>query len=285
MQRTAAWVALMCFLISSWACASSKWERVKIEPVKDSGNNKSMSGKASRFHLAVETGYFAAQSSSDMAEYMRESGFGDTEYYTSGGLTEPWFQDARELTSEIFRENYLPIKNIKASFSLNRTIDVGFSYSNLGKWSILGFRSLEMATDIFGFLDSLGPFLSWHLSGHAYFLSAAWKFLQSTSHKGYYLDLGIGLGLSKFDSEFYSETLVHTSSQISPALMTFLEGNIFILRNLSLGLHAEYKYVPFTMESFGLELPWEKGTLSVDFPSKKVDLGGFGYGINVGFHF
>jgi len=25
--------------------------------------------------------------------------------------------------------------------------------------------------------------------------------------------------------------------------------------------------------------------LSVDFPSKKVDLGGFGYGINVGFHF
>jgi hypothetical protein len=285
MKKTAARGAVVCFLVFSWSCASYKWERVKLDPVKNASNKKSESGEISRFHLAIETGYFTAQSSSDMTEYMRESGFGDTEYYMSGGWTEPWFQSAREYPSEITRKNYLPIKNIKASFSLNRTIDVGFSYSNLGKWSIVGFRSLETATDIFGFLASLGPYLSWELSGHAYFLSAAWKFLQSISHKGYYLDLGIGLGLSKFDSDFYSETLVHTSSQISPALMTFLEGNIFILRNLSLGLHAEYKYVPFTMESYGLELPWQKGTVNADFPSKKVDLSGFGYGINVGFHF
>lgn len=249
-------------------------------------NKKSGSGKSSRFHLTFETGAFSAQSSSDMMGYLRESGFGDTRYSTAfnwdGG---PNFQGITRYPEGDFRKNFLTIKNIKADFSLNRIVDVGFIYSSLGKWSVIGFKSLETTINFMGFLESGGPFLSWELSGHAFFLSAALKFPPDSSNKGYYIDLGTAFGLSKFDSVLYSETPVKKISHKSPCLMTFVGANIFIFRHLSLGLHSEYKYVPVTIKSFRLELPWENGNLIVDFPSKRMNLSGFGYGINVGFHF
>jgi hypothetical protein len=62
---------------------------------------------------------------------------------------------------------------------------------------------------------------------------------------------------------------------------------------LSIGLRIDYKYVPFQIEDLHLNSYYKdydpQGKLAVliymmDFPDKKLNLGGIGIGISVGFH-
>ncbi len=117
--------------------------------------------------------------------------------------------------------------------------------------------------------------------------------------------MGTGIGLSVINLNFrtnnhgfygYPEIEFDSInfSKKSLCFVAFGEYNFYFNRNLSIGVNVEYKYIPVRIEAFQLSASYgcmgddgyEQFHGSVlDFYKHRVNFGGFGIGINLGFHF
>ena len=228
----------------------------------------------SRFHLSLEQGRFYFRGSESLIKAFRGWGFGDSRRdfgYPTGAT-----------------ENSLFFKNIKIEFSLTHKIALGFSYSPLPNSKIEGFRCLENYIEDLGWLGSYhvedGLGLYSEIEGSVYYFSAAFMpipdaYLRKSSFK-----IGAGLGLS--DVHYIVSIGIGERSNISKSslsLMTFAEYNYWFSRGVTLGSYLDYKYIPCRI-GFQLDADWKGQRILVDFPKKKVNFGGFGVGLILGFH-
>jgi hypothetical protein len=116
------------------------------------------------------------------------------------------------------------------------------------------------------------------------------------------IKLGISVGLSnlKFNyatSKYSSFASDGENVQISKkglVLMGSVELNHFLNKTLSVGVSAEYRYIPVRIDGAQITGYYDDlndsmeliiSSMAIDLPEHKMNLGGICYGINLGFHF
>jgi hypothetical protein len=264
------------------------------------------SGEYSRLHLSFTPGYFVTSGVGEIQDIFESVGFRSTEHLPGG-----WFGGPSTIEyPRSLRNPKLFVKDMKAAYSLDRNFAAGISYSPIGRHEVSGRRVLPNVgtretvtadTYIVGLYD-----------GHSYFLTASYfpipdAFLRKQTIKA---TAGVGIARSQFD--FYGsdreygydspsgEDLINHRkfSNSSPALLLSAEVVHFFNRHWSVGLNVDFKYMPVDLGDFTIESyysyrddslfqsgRYRTETVYVDIPARTMNLGGFGFGLSMGFHF
>jgi len=239
-----------------------------------------------RFHLSLEPGIFRSQGSTSLIKAFRGWGFGDSKHdweYTGWFFSGDYVPICTSYPEGVTRRSSV-LKNIKLEFSLDQKIALGFSYSPLPKSCVNGFKCLGTYMDDWtGFPVDNGLDLHGEFKGSVYYFSVTFMpipdpYLQKSSIK-----IGAGLGLSDIHYVVSTGEERKSDSKSSPSLMTFAEYHYWFSRGLTLGCYVDYKYVPCRV-GFQLGRDWKGESMLLDFPQKKVDFGGFGFGLVLGLH-
>jgi hypothetical protein len=257
--------------------------------------------KFSRFHLTLGPGYFESNSFRGFKELMINSQFADTKpgghaYFF--GLDFGSY-DAKDYPRNIEDQKWY-FKDIRVEYSLSRSLMLGLGYAPLGSHSSHGYRYIPIDDRYYSELYLIGDY-----TGSFYYLSGAWMimpdgFLRKTS-----LKIGAAAGVSSARMAFQVSQYAYLGSntpgsrvdfnKTSPAFMAFTELNYFFNRHWSIGLNADYKYVPVKLSGFQMS-----GQYAVDYIAGQgniyesmlvecsgcsIDLGGYAFGLHFGFHF
>ncbi len=275
-------------------------EKEPLQPVQPS--------KLSRFHLNFIPGYFGSHGKKILQDLLTSVGFGDDEYHSGG-----WFGSSpRTIEYPEILKNHSPIiKDLRLEYSLNKDFALGISFSLLGNYEVKG-RRIVPNKDYRGPLYEAEAHASGFYKGQAFFVTAAYfpirdVFLKKTTFK-----FAVGVGMSHvnvdfigsefrggFEDLYYSENLNRKSfSKNAVCFMLLGEYLFFFNKKWSLGLNVDYKYIPVNMDSTqfnsyysyydasphsGGKIHYE--SIRVNIPSQKWNIGGFGIGVNFGFHF
>jgi hypothetical protein len=258
------------------------------------------------FHLSITSGYFNSSGLDDLRDIITSVGFTDSRF-SSG-----WFGSGARMIEypRTVKRTKLYTTNITLEYSVKSNIAVGLIYTDLGKYGVTGRRVIhDVGNPDFGVIDT---YISGFYSGNAGFLTVSYfpipdAFLQRKSLK---LTTGIGYSRSKMDfyaSEWeysyeYSDNYLTDDrrkfSNNAFGLLLSAELMHFFSNKWSVGVHADYKWVTVKSDRFSLnsyysywdaphfqggELRYEVSV--VEIPKRTWNLGGFGYGINLGFHF
>jgi hypothetical protein len=259
-------------------------------------------GKMTRFHLSVIPGYFRSPSAGQMGDLMKRIGF-DSAYTPYDWLG--WGVETRSFP-EINKEASIAIMEVRFEYSLSRKLALGVSYGSLGRSGVVGHRTIVYVSGGYTFED--GTYLHAQGKGTGVFLTASYfplpdAFLNKLSLR---LTAGIGFANSRIDytgspyayfDDFNDSSLPSGKMSLSRngwGGLAAAEWSYFFNPHWSLGLNADFKYVPAAVGGFSIECPYysynvystgQYESLRVDVPPKTANLGGWGVGLNFGYHF
>ena len=261
--------------------------------------------KPPRFHLSFIPGYTGSLGIASFKQIVDTVGFDDDEH-SSGG----WWSSGPSTTTypEVTENQVINIKEIRAEYQIGKKLTVGLSYAPLGHHRVSG-RKIMPKKDFRGIIDD--SYLSGKYSGSTYFLMVSFMSIPDAFTKKFSPKIGAGVGYSRIKAGFMTSTYKiwvdenendayyridradYSDDSICFAL--FGEGSYYFNRTLSLGINVDYKYVPWKVDPFQLEAPYnyyaEKGgdivydSETIFFPSRRMNLGGVAVGLNIGFHF
>ena len=266
-----------------------------------SSPNPAVRKSFSRFHLTLGPGYFQSNSYRGHKRLLTSSNFADTK--PAGRITFLWVDfgayPATDYPKQIRDPNWF-FKDIRVEFSLSRHWMLGAGYVPLGKHTSHGYRYIPIDNRYYSEL-----YLTGDTRGSFYYVSSAWMtmpdgFLQKTSAK-----IGIAAGVSSSRMDFQVSRYAYSGSdtpdsraaitKTSPAVMVFTELNYYFSRHWSIGLNADYKYIPVKLSGFQMTGQYAADYISgqgfvyesmqVECPGCRIDLGGYSIGMHFGFHF
>jgi hypothetical protein len=201
---------------------------------------------------------------------------------------------------KVSKKSPIHFSDIRIDYSLTRNFALGIGYAPLGKFSVTGYKLIIIPVDGVDYYSEF--FLHENYSGEAFYLSASWMPIPDPFLNRVGIKLGISAGLSnlKFDyqtskyaySDFEDEN--YQLSKKGLVMMAFAELNYYLFKNLSVGISAEYRYIPARIDGTRITGYYDdvndnmeliKSSMVVDLPEHSMNLGGFCYGITLGFHF
>jgi hypothetical protein len=248
--------------------------------------------KISRFHFTVDHGYFSSNAF-DFDRVFGPIGLGGDET-----LIGPIGQ---------MKSDQIPyFKNFKLEYSISKKLALGFVLSPIRKIESSAAIIAKVKVDDPPVWQNEYTYVGCELEGKhrggIYSLTAAYMPLPATFYKKSSFKAGIGLGLSVINLNFRTTTGGYPGtefdniriSKVSPCLIAFGEYNFYYNRKVSIGINAEYRYVPVKIEDFQLVASYGYGmngeykqlhSSTLGFSERSVNFGGFGIGISLGFHF
>jgi len=300
-------------LPSAPADEKSKAARKETSDVPPKEPSKTMSPpakseKAGRFHLSFTPGYISSSSLGQLQGLLKNVGFSDSEPYSylfgSGMIEFP----------HVVKNPIFNIKDIKVEYSLSKNFALGIAYSPLGKRGAVG-RHLIPDKDYRSSLPGgyvPETYLTGFCGGHAYFLTTSYFPIPDAFLKKFSVKVTAGIGSGRVNMDFYGSEYEYEYEHQSPyshvdqksfsknALAALISAEMiyFFNRHWTLGFNADYKYVPVKISGFPIDCyywyydaaPFSGGqmrheALRVDIPDRTWKFGGFGFGLNFGFHF
>ena len=264
----------------------------------------------SRWHISIIPGIFYSQGGGKLARVINRIGFGDTKAYSPYYVwlfgTQPGGSHKHPSKDPA---SHFVWKDIRIEYSLNQKLAVGLAYSPLGrktvyeprgKHRITGFKYMERIENSFDEWYDNGVHLYSGFWGNAYFMTAAFVPLPDAINKKMMFKLGAGVGFGSIHAAF-SEEAENSSltakvderkfTRKIPSLTVFMQFDHLLGRHLSLGLNLDFKYVPFHVDAFKLTVPYtfysthETVMVAADIPGFRMNIGGFGAGVSLGYHF
>jgi small nuclear ribonucleoprotein (snRNP)-like protein len=270
-----------------------------------------------RFHINITPGYFKSSGVDEIKDLIQSLGFADKQTISL------WWFGTGVTTTEYprtLKNRNLYFKDIKLEYSLNSTFTVGMAYSPLGEHGASGrrvvrgldyreFRDEEDGRTPYEYVDT---YIIGFYKGHAYFLTASYFPIPDAFFKKQTIKATVGIGYIRTAFDFYGSEWEHSynrSSEYSPvdhtnfALNSFgillsAELRHFFNKRVSIGVNADYKYVPVKTNGFSINAPYsyydgpsfeggerQQGALHVDIPDRTWNLGGLGFGVSMGLHF
>ncbi len=260
-------------------------------------NQKPPSNKFSRVHFTFDPGYFNSHGVKDYFEIFKGRGFGDTK---PGGAFFIFSSEPKDFP-RVAKDPVIYLKDIRLEYSISEKFAVGVGYSPLGEHEVHGYKYILISREEGQYFTDL--YLLGGYSGSVYYITGALMpipdaFLKKSSFK-----LGAGIGLSSINLNFRTSDWEYTAgkgdnisfSKNSLVLTAFGEYDYYFNRHWSIGLNIDYKYIPVKVEAFQLTGYYAVGydqefntiysSMIIDFPGERVNFGGFGIGMNFGFHF
>jgi hypothetical protein len=260
-------------------------------------NQKPPSNKFSRVHITFDPGYFNSHGVKDYFEIFKGRGFGDTR---PGGAFFIFSSEPKDFP-RVAKDPVIYLKDIRLEYSISEKFALGVGYSPLGEHEVHGYKYILISREEGQYFKDL--YLLGGYSGSVYYFTGALMpipdaFLKKSSFK-----LGAGIGLSSINLNFRTSDWEYTAgkgdnisfSKNSLVLTAFVEYDYYFNRHWSIGLNIDYKYIPVKVEAFQLTGYYAVGydqefntiysSMIIDFPGERVNFGGFGTGINFGFHF
>ncbi|HUU04607.1 MAG TPA: hypothetical protein VMZ49_01900 [Patescibacteria group bacterium] len=260
-------------------------------------------GKYSRFHLSLAPGYFRSSGVSQLGNLIRDIGFAGSKSLGD------WFGSGATIIEypHVMKDPVLLIKDIGVEYSLSREFALGLAYAPLGEHTVSGWRVIpgkDYRPDTFPQTQFVGSY-----RGRIFFLTASYfpvpdAFLKKTSVK-----LSAGIGYGKMAMDYYGCTYDTSYQDTSPdqgvdrksftksgaGALLVAELMHFFNPQWSLGISADYKYVPLRCGGYAIDCPYwyyayhggpmQFDALTVDVASRTYNLGGWRIGLLFGFHF
>jgi hypothetical protein len=249
----------------------------------------------SHLHLSFGTGHFQGQVTDKYSALFRRLGFGDTQpggsfFFFSFGPTHFPEVDSSSAFSTRFSLEY----------SLSRRFALGLNYSPFGESAVRGYDKIDL---IRGGNSRYTELYLWASSrGNLDYLSAAWLPVPDTFFSKLALKAGLGIGLCDAKIQFVTDDS-YTSSEYSRrrgfskktlAAVGFVQLDYYFNRLWSLGMKAQYQYIPITLPAFRMEgcyydLDEQEqlihSSMTIEFPRQDSSLSGLDLGITLAFHF
>ena len=247
-----------------------------------------------RFHIGITPAYFKTSAIKGLKRTLETADFGDTRYMSAWGVG----TFSIEYPHVAMDRAFCPV-NLHLEYSLTSKWALGFLFARFGRHGVDGYRALK-GLDYRGY-DS-DCYISERYGGNAYFLTAAFYPIPDGFVRKYSVRLGSGLGLVRTHYSFWDPSFLSqasgaggaTVSRNTLAIMTFAEIQYFFNRTWSLGLTADYKYLPLKIEAAGIRsaysyYPSSGGdvrieSLYVSLPEQNLNLGGFSFGLSLRIH-
>lgn len=274
--------------------------------------------KTKRFHINITPGYFSTSGVDELKDILVNTGFIHKRSYSSG-----WFGGGPTKIIEYprtLKNPYFFVKELKFDYSLNNIFTAGMAYSPLGEHGASG-RYVLRGLDYREFIDEeigqkpyeyVDTYIIGFYKGHAYFLTASYFPVPDTFLKKQTVKATVGIGYVRTMFDFYgseSEYGYDYASDYFPVdhknisngslgVLVSAELMHFFNKRVSIGINADYKYVPVKTSGFSINShysyfdasPFEggerrQGALHVDIPERTWNLGGLGFGVSMGLHF
>lgn len=280
-----------------------KWNKMnkKKEPNRAEPQSRNQRITFSRFHISFKPGYFYSQGVQNAVNQIERIGFGDTRperdvnffgiSFGSYGPTE---------FPQITKNSTIQFTDFRLDYSLTRYFALGIGYSPLGKHAVHGYTYIPIYRDKRAYYSEL--YLKENYSGEMYFLSGSWMPIPDGYLKKVAFKLGASVGISNVQLHYETSKFQYSKSggesigfsKKGIVLAGFAELNYFFNRHWSLGVSAEYRYIPIRIETFQMSGYYDdldenseliESIIVIDLPQYAMNLGGFYYGINFGFHF
>jgi hypothetical protein len=257
--------------------------------------------KFSRLHISLRPGVFSPGGTTDSVNYFDRIGMGDTMPRKSVSFL--WFYFGSYGPTEypkVSKKSPIHFSDIRIDYSLTRHLALGIGYAPLGKYSITGYKKIIIPVEGVDYYSEF--FLHENYSGEVYYLSASWMPIPDPFLDRLGIKLGISAGLSNLKFDFHTSKYAHSESggenillsKRGLVLMAFAEFNYYLFKNISLGVSAEYRYIPVRIDGTRITGYYDdvddnmeliRSSMAVDLPEHSMNLGGFCYGITLGFHF
>jgi hypothetical protein len=238
--------------------------------------NRSFSGEKEAFHFSLGGKYDLSSGIKDM--------------FTQMGYEMGYRRNGYPKTENPFEFD------ISAEYSVCKNFSLGLTYAHQFDNTVEGNRwYLDVLGILSGaYLTGIHGWKTFYISGS--FIPPPGIWIKNTAPK-----IGLGVGLSsivlKFESLFPIDGIDYADeievNRLVFSAFFFGEYDFLIAKHWSIGLRIDYKYVPFGVEDLYMNSFYKdydpQGNLAVltyrmDFPNQKINLGGFGIGITVGFH-
>ncbi len=253
--------------------------------------------KRGRFHLSFTPAYFRSSYVGQAKDLMEKLGFKSSwsSSFLGGGSTYP----------RVEKSTALLIKDVRIEYSVSRLFALGVAYSPLGHHTVLG-RHIILDKESQRY-NAAETYLTASGSGNVFFLTASLFPIPDAFLKKYTLKLTAGIGYAivgidyngsmyGYDFDDESRRLSDKKSISKKGLGGLLAAELiyFSSPNWSLGLSADYKYVPAAIGGFEIDCPYtyyeygsdpSRESVRVNVPAKTWNLGGWGVGLHVGYHF
>lgn len=248
----------------------------KIEPLEQ---RSPVAKKISRFHLAIDSGFFYTRGTEELKGIYKTWGF------------------ANRTPPVGYSHDYHPLKNIQVEYSITNKLAIGLLYTKLGRFKVQGYNYIKQFNLKYWFMPTMttgvsGLTLTGEFNGDAYFLTAAFMPVPDGFLRKDMFKVGGGLGLSDINLRFIvGETIDCSKKPLS--IMAFAECDHFFNTFLSFGLNIDYKFIPFKINSFRSIGYYHDSdaqyndivrSMIIDFSRQTANFGGLGWGINFGLH-
>ncbi|MCX6566550.1 MAG: hypothetical protein NTW38_09065 [Candidatus Aminicenantes bacterium] len=259
-------------------------------------------GKYCRFHLSLGLGYFQSFGISQLENIIRDIGF-------AGKRTNSSFFESYTIEYPSVKQDPI-LLDLLVEYSLSRKFALGLVYAPLGEHTISGWRTIPNKDYRFDYFPE--TYFVGSYNGRMVFLTASYfpipdAFLKKTS-----LKLTAGFGYGKLEMDYYGSE--HEYIDQNPGLYStidkknfskssagaLLSAELIFLFNphWSLGINADYKYVPINCGGFVIDCPYyyydaspSSGgslifdALHINIPDRTYNLGGLGVGVHFSYHF
>lgn len=272
-----------------------------VNPVTSIDPPKSSGPKFNRIHISLRSGYFASQGAADTVNFFERIGFGDTK--PGGNLTFLWFSFGSYGPTEFPQINEKPViyfSDIRIDYSLTRKWALGIGYAPLGKHSVCGYKLILVNRGGGAYYSDL--YLKENYSGEMYYLSGSWMPIPDAFLKKVGFKLGVSAGISDIRLNYEtskwecsdSEGESINFSKKGLVLAGYAEIDYYFNKRWSLGVNAEYRYMPIRVEGTQItgyyddlneDMELINSFMKIDIPEHNMNLGGFRFGINFGIHF
>ena len=271
------------------------------EKSRDVELKKTPGVKFNRIHISWKPGIFSPGGTTDSVNYFDRIGMGDTMPRKSVSFFGVYFGSYGPTDyPKVSKKSPIHLSDIRIDYSLNRNLALGIGYAPLGKYSVTGYKKIIIPVEGVDYYSEF--FLHENYSGEAFYLSASWMPIPDPFLDRVGIKLGISAGLSnlKFDyqtSQYASSDFEGENVQLSKKgliLMAFAEFNYYLFKNISLGVSAEYRYIPVRIDGTQITGYYDdvndskeliKSSMVINLPEHRMNLGGLCYGVNLGLHF
>jgi len=285
------------------------YQEIEIDPM---GSNKEeklgeidfkkpFGQKFSRIHISIRPGYFSSQGFTDTIDFFDKIGMGDIKPGGSVSFFGVNFGSYGPIEyPKASRKSAIHFTDVRIDYSLNRSLVLGIGYAPLGNHSVSGYKNILI--DVEGRTYYSDLFLNENYSGETFYLSASWMPIPDPFLKKVGIKLGISAGISNIKLDYATSKYgsfnsggenIHFSKK-GLVLMGLAELDYYLIKNLSIGISAEYRYVPVRIDGTQITGYYDDvndnmelidSAMVLNIPEHELNLGGFCYGINLGFHF
>ena len=273
----------------------------KEEKLGNINFKKSLRQKFSRIHISVRPSYFSSQGATDTIDFFNKIGMGDTK--PGGTVSFLWMSFGSYGPTDYPKENResaILFADVRIDYSLNRNLALGIGYTPLGKHSVTGYKKILI--DVEGKTYYSDLFLKENYSGETFYLSASWMPIPDPFLKKVGIKLGISAGISNLKLDYATSKYAYSESEGENikfskkglVLMGLAELDYYLIKNLSVGVSAEYRYIPIRIDGTQITGYYDDlndnmelidSSMVFNVPERKLNLGGFCYGIKLGLHF